>query len=177
MDNTNKAINPFLWSFKLRVIKIKHSRNMVDAKHVNENEGIITEFTKEDVNYMIEEQRKTSLYRLPFIDNVIFTELDGNGRSLLLYIAYHIQKDKDYINLKTETVCKAMNISRPTLIKAIHQLIDLGAISKRASRSEYWVNPQFIFNGNRIRFIQTVKSDCIEFVANQSVTKSSDLYI
>lgn len=171
----DKAINPFLYTWKLRVIKIKHSRNMVDAKHVNENEGIITEFTKEDVNYMIEEQKKASLYRLPYIDNVMFTELDGNGRSLLLYIAYHIQRNQDYINLHTERTCKAMGISRPTLIKAIGQLIDIGVVSKRKKQSEYWVNPQFIFNGNRIKFIEVVKSDCLEVVANQSLIEIPDL--
>jgi predicted transcriptional regulator len=72
-----------------------------------------------------------------------------------------MKPDCDFINLKTEFVCKKMKISRPTLTRAISQLIDIGVLCKK-TQSEYWINPFYIFKGNRIKFYNKTYPDCIE---------------
>lgn len=162
MNNT--AINPFLQSWTLKVLQIKKNRTTTETKHVNENDGVILEYTEETVNYTIEQQAKCSVYRLPYIDNVLFGEIDNCAKALYLYIIYHVPKDKDYISLNSKKVCAAMNISRPTMAKSVRQLCDIGLICKKPSLYDYWVNPEYLFNGNRVKFAQGVKFDCIEVV-------------
>jgi DNA-binding GntR family transcriptional regulator len=57
-----------------------------------------------------------------------------------------------------------MNVSRPTLLKAIQELEDVAVICKK-SQSDYWINPHYIFKGNRIKYYQTNCPTCIEIKA------------
>jgi hypothetical protein len=165
--NNSIAINPFLQSWRLRVLQMKRKRTTADTQHINDNDGVILEYTEETVTYTIEQQAKCSVYRLPYIDNVLFGEIDNCAKALFLYIIYHIPKDKDYISLSSKRVCSSMNISRPTLVKSIRQLCDIGLLCKKPSLYDYWVNPEYLFNGNRIKFAQGVKNDIVEIVELQ----------
>jgi predicted transcriptional regulator len=75
--------------------------------------------------------------------------MKSNGRDLLLYIIYNIKENEDFINLKLDKICGQIKTSRPSLIKGINELSDVGIITRK-SQSNYWVNPHFIFKGNRI---------------------------
>jgi predicted transcriptional regulator len=168
----DKAVNPFLNHFELRCIKLIKQANKVDAKHIHENEGIITQWTKEETEIIIEEQKKCNVYRITGADNIFFDELDNNGRSLFMYITMHLQFNRDYISLKSETVCKVLKCSRTTLHRAIVQLADIGLITKKMSKYDYWVNPNYLYNGNRVNYIakmQSVSNSSLQIVANQYV--------
>lgn len=173
----NKATNPFLNHFELRCIKLIKQSNKVDVKHVHDNDGIITEWTKEQTEIIVEEQKKCNVYRVTGADGIFFEELDNNGRSLFMYITFHLQFNRDYISLKSETVCSVLKCSRTTLHRAICQLADIGLITKKHSKYDYWVNPNYLYNGNRVNYIskmQSVSNSSLQIVANQYITSKPD---
>lgn len=155
-------MNPFIKSHELKLIEVREERKMVDSSNISE--GIIMSYETVTKTYLAEKQSKVSVYEIPYVENILFNEIRSGGRDLLLYIMYNLKDDYDFINLKFDKVCKEMRISRPTLSSAIQQLKDV-AIICRKSQSEYWINPTYIFKGNRIAYYQKYCPDCISVVA------------
>lgn len=156
------TMNPFIQNFKLKVIEIYSEQKYINSNDLSD--GIATKYRKETSVFFAERQEKTAVYEIPYIENVLFKEMSSCGRDLLLYIIYNIQKNEDFINLKHDKVCKEMQISKPTLIKAINNLEENAIVCKK-SQSEYWINPMYIFKGNRIAYYQKNCEDCIEIVS------------
>lgn len=155
-------MNPFIQNFKLNVVKINTS--YFETKTTNISDGIVGKYKKVEESYLAEQQDKTSVYHIPYIENILFKELKSSGRDLLLYIIYNIQKDDDTINLSADKLYKEMSISKSTYYTAISQLIDVGIICKK-NNSTYWVNPFYIFKGNRIDYYHKHCPDCVNVVA------------
>lgn len=158
----NDNMNPFIQSFKLKVIEVYSEQTFANKNDIQE--GIITRFKKEISSYYTEKQEKTSVYEIPYVENVLFKELNSIGRDILLYIIYNLKPNEDTINLKTDKVCKEMNISRPTFSRGINSLKDIALICNK-EQSIYWINPYFIFRGNRINYYKKNCADCLEIVA------------
>jgi len=163
-------MNPFLNQHKLKVVKIRNKSYSTDISTINPNDivGDIEEITK---SFLVEEQEKVSMYHIPWDNNVLFkSNIKNNGRDLYLYIVYNIKTNQDYILLKPEIVMNKMSISKSTLYSAIQQLVDSSIIVKK-SVSEYWINPYFIFKGNRIQYYKDNKPDAIDVVATKNRQK------
>ncbi len=155
-------VNPFIQNYKLKLIEVYSEQKYVNSKDLLE--GIATSYRKETSVFLAEQQEKTSVYDIPYIENILFSEMSSVGRDLLLYVIYNIGKNEDFINLKLDKVCQKMRISRPTLSKAISNLEENAIICKKA-QSEFWINPMYIFKGNRIAYYQKVCEDCIDIVS------------
>ena len=157
------STNPFLQNFKLQLVEISEKEKIVNTKDIHD--GMVLKFQTVQNIYSVEKQTKVSVYDIPYIENILFkNDIKSNGRDLILFVVYNLVEDQDWINLKTDRVCSKMNISRPTLLSAIRQLED-AAILCRKSQSEYWVNPFYIFKGNRINLYQKTSPGNIEVVA------------
>ena len=161
-------INPFikLQDFKLKLLKIKETKYKIET---SQRDSIILDGEYEAITkvFFAEQQPKTSVYNIPYIENVLFKELSSSSRDLLSYIIYNIRTDEDSINLKYDKVCKEMCISKPTLSKAIKELVANSFILERR-QSVYWINPFFLFKGNRVTYYQTHCPDSVDIVAELS---------
>lgn len=154
-------MNPFIQSFKITVIEKDETYSVARTGDIID--GVVTKYQKVTDTIQFEQQSKVSVYYIPYIENVLFKELKSNARDLLLYVVYNIKQDTDFISLKHDKVCKEMFCSKPTLISAIKQLADVAIICKK-SQSEYWVNPHYIFKGNRMKFYAAYYPDYINTV-------------
>lgn len=150
-------MNPFLQNFKLNVVKI--NTTYLETR-TNMSDGTVGNIRKIEDSFLAEQQDKVSVYNIPYIENILFKELRSSGRDLLLYVIYNIHKDEDIINLKPDKVCKEMDISKGTYYSGLTQLIDAGIICKK-NISIYWINPLYIFKGNRIDYYNKFCPDCI----------------
>jgi len=155
-------MNPFLQNFKLSVIKV--NTVYYETKTSDISDGFVGKYKKVEESFLAEKQSKTYVYEIPYIENILFKTMSSCARDLLLYIIYNLPKDQDFINLKTEKVLSILNISKPTLIKAKNQLEESAIICSK-SQSEYWINPFYLFNGNRIDYYNKQCPDCINQVA------------
>lgn len=162
-------MNPFLKTEfgKLNVIKVHSTTNVINVRDVPEDGIIVGKYRTEINSYIMEQQERTSVYRVPYIINVLFKHLSSAGRDLLLYIIYKLPKEQDWINLKYDKVLKEMDVSRSTLSRAIQNLVDNAYIIKKA-QSDYWINPTLLYKGNRLSYYNDNCPECIEVVAEIS---------
>jgi len=154
-------MNPFIQNFKLKLIRLNTKKFTVNPNVAGDS--VVGSYEKIERSLLVEQQKKTSVYAIPFIENVLFKEMGPPGRDMLLYLIYNLDKDADIIKLKTEKIKLKVNISRATMYKGIEQLISSGVICKKAA-AEYWVNPFYVFNGNRIKYYETQCPECIEVI-------------
>lgn len=155
-------MNPFVQSFDLEVIKI--NTQYYETKTANITDGIIGKYKRVEESYLVEKQEKMSVFEIPFIENVLFKEIKSNGRDLLLFIMYNLQKETDYISLKPDRTCNQMDIVKATYYSAIRQLMDIAVICKK-SGTDYWVNPRYLYKGSRLDYYNKNYKEQIKIVA------------
>lgn len=157
-------MNPFLQNFKLALVKVYETYHETKTSNI-ETDGHVSKFRTITESYYMEQQEKTNFYKIPYAKNVFFRELGSAGRDILLYILCTIKLNQDTVELHHIKLTKEIDISKSTLYNGIQQLIDIGVICKKF-KSDYWVNPLYIFKGDRVAFYTTqCGEDCIEVVA------------
>lgn len=158
-------MNPFVQNIRLNVIQINGSYTVIDNSKGNSSNDDSNKLEfKIPKSYLVEQMGKTGIFHVPNIKHILFRELKSIGRDLLHYIEISLTKNFDYIKLVPSSVCEEMNISRAGLYVAINQLTQAGIITKRDVKT-YWINPLYIFNGNRIEYFQALDGDHINIVA------------
>lgn len=151
--------NPFLQSARLRYF-IKQDQKTVFDTHGSEPTSVKGHFITQQE---FEKDPFIKLYNDKSFFNV-FKQTSDTASKIFLYIAYTIPKDKDSMILIPEDVMGFVGIkSVTTYYKYIQELMDNAVIARR-SNSEYWVNPHFIFNGNRIAFYKENCPECLDAI-------------
>ena len=152
--NKEKKSNPFL---------VKDSFKVIRGKTITEFEGsgnVISNMLNS--LFLYEQTPKVSLYKIGYIRNLMLS-LQPQSVRLFLYIAYTLKKDEDVIHLPLKKVKKTLGVSNPTYYRAISELSDCQILAKK-SREYYWINPVFLFYGNKIAFFKRYCEDCIEVI-------------
>lgn len=159
-----KEINPFVVNNPIEVIRLDVKSRFTNNKDIND--GIKYSADTLNSNYLVDKQKKITVYSHPFysIDNILFGSLNSKARDLYLYIIYHLKENTDYISLKLCDVKKTTGISRNSIVAAIKDLKAVGIIAPK-SQSIYWVNPMYIFRGNRIEYYRNIKEELIDVVS------------
>ena len=157
-------MNPFLSSNRLRLIKVNEVSHTT-LPYVQEESYIKS--SVQTTTYFVEEHRKVQVYHLPYINNILYKEMSASGLQMYIYVIHNLLPESDFINLKLDGVTKKTGLSRATIIRGITSLEDVGMLAVR-KQSEYWVNPLFVFNGDRIRFYATHCPECVDVVAKVS---------
>lgn len=141
-------MNPFVQNIKLEVLKVVENY-VVSIRKEGAAGAPKRMFTD---SYFLEKQTKVSMYQQPSLD-FLFKRLKPAGRDLFLYISMTLRKNKDYIELSRSKVCEDMGTSRVTFFNAVKQLTEEGIICKKTV-TEHWINPMFIFHGDRIGYFR-----------------------
>lgn len=155
-------MNPFLANYNLPLVKINKQITFIN----DEPTGYVGEFVKktENKSYFVEAQNHLSVYEAPDINEKLFTKMKPNGRDLYLYIQNNLPYNTDTIHLSLEKVNKVLSMSRPTLTSAIQQLLNENIICRGDKQGVYWVNPYYLFKGNRIAYYEQQCPSCIKVV-------------
>lgn len=114
-------------------------------------------------SYLVEAHRKTSVYcpTTKQMDAMVFRMLTSKARDVLWYITIHLTEDCDYIRLPYETLMKTCKLSRNSIMLALKELKASGLIAPKA-QSVYWINPAFLFRGNRLRYYSNIDESIID---------------
>ena len=157
--------NPFLQSIRLKSFTRSQTLPVIDTSDNVSIKGSFS-FTKQfEVDHYIK------LYTNGNLSNV-FSQISDTACKLFLYISYNVAKETDIIKLDPVSVMSFVGIkSDTTYYKYIQELIDNAVIARKNNR-EYWINPVFIFNGDRLKFYQATCPECIEEIQISSDTIS-----
>jgi hypothetical protein len=86
----------------------------------------------------------------------VILSLTDSTKSLFLYCASHLQMNKDTVWLSPDDCIKHCRFSKGTYYKCLVELIDKKVLARKlGSYLEYWVNPNIMFNGSRIKLLKT----------------------
>ncbi len=110
-----------------------------------------------------EEDTYTTLYHN--ISSDLLFSLSPKARDILFYILLNIKPQEDFIPLSLQTINKKAKMSRQSYYQGLKELKDNWFIATK-SQGIFWVNPQFIFNGNRQKFVKEFYPDKIVVVYN-----------
>lgn len=157
-------MNPFLQSLKVDVVRVTKEKKLIDAEKSGD---IVLDYYDYSEGQLFEKQRYTKWYRSEGIDEVVFYQLKGSSKDVLWYIMNHLRPDSDRIELQTEKLSGAIGVSKPTIIHALQLLCEAGLICKSERRSVYWINPYYIFSGNRIKYLNKVNPACLTTIDYQ----------
>lgn len=146
--SNDMELNPFIVNQPLEAVALPKK---VAVKESDDLSSPIEKLL--DTHYLHDRQEKTSVYRYnkEATFEVMYGRLTDKSRSLFMYITYMLPKNTDYINLSAAKVRKDIGMSARTLTDAIKELRSVNIITFK-SRSVYWVNPMYLFNGNRIEY-------------------------
>lgn len=104
-----------------------------------------------------EEVDKTQFIKL-YVNGVkAFKELTNPGTRVfeLLYLEMQKSIGKDQVLLSYQSIDQAINkISKTTFHRGLAELIDKQFIAKTMAVGVYYVNPDFVWNGDRLAFVK-----------------------
>jgi hypothetical protein len=91
----------------------------------------------------------TKVYLSAFLH---LNELPHSALKIFNYMVHTMKTNKDIVYLNCADVEEQCKISQASYYTAIKSLIEAKIIAKKIGSSiEYWVNPNILFNGNRLR--------------------------
>ena len=100
----------------------------------------------------VERERPIKLYRYGELSDLINKLKHRYSHRLLTYIYDTIAENSDTIKLDRELIYQVVGLGRSTYYKAIDELLALQLIAKK-SQNVYYINPNFLFKGDRIKFV------------------------
>lgn len=114
------------------------------------------ETLSDDNNALIMHQRRVDReeFTKVFANAMKGIGLSRRSSSLILYIAAQLNKDDTYVNLHQDILCELMDISKATFYRALFDLIQHNVIARTRYPYKFYINPLFIFNGNRLTVVQ-----------------------
>ena len=141
-----EAINPFTVSFDINVFV----KGIDELKAVTtDSEGINTIIGKVQLNKLVEKETHINIYMNP-LRRKIYMNLSLSAHKLLRYIEGILRFNEDSFHLNIDKFMEESFIkSRTTVYEGITELRRYAFIAPTTKRSNYWINPQYFFYGNR----------------------------
>lgn len=114
-----------------------------------------------------------------FVNGVkALAELSNAGTKVfeLLYIEMQNNIGKDQIYLSYTGLDKTTTVSRSTFSRGIAELIEKKFIAAMPAVGQYWINPDFIWNGDRLAFVKEFRKVSSKPKAAAIDTKTIDMF-
>lgn len=139
--------NPFIKGLTINV-------NKIAIKNVYKSSG-----DKACDGSIIQEPVYSKADSTPFTKFYIGSELrkirsliTPRGKELLLWIMDELEAGKDYVEINRKRYMKELHIkSLNTYKTAVSDLVRYGIIALTLKQDVFWINPEFLFRGSRVR--------------------------
>jgi len=116
-----------------------------------------------------------------------YADLTPQAIKVFLLVIMKLERNLDYVELKIEQLQDFTGWSKNSIYKYIDELAQSALIRRRQSKhSSYWINPRYIFSGNRLEYFQTIQQEqrvnvlketvnLTELAASKTVRKKSQI--
>ena len=166
--------NPFLKGAEVATKTRRVTNKRGDMMLVNSNTGEIQ--TQIAGFWEAEEVDSTKFVKL-FVRGVkALKELTGAGTKVFEVLYLRVQENigKDQIYMAFASVDQALTpMSEATYTRGMRELIEKGFIAATPSQGMFWLNPDFVWNGDRLAFVKEYRKKQIE---PQRDTKTLDMF-
>lgn len=98
---------------------------------------------------LIDADNRVSIYT----DNLLqwFFQLSPSAKDMFMWISHKIGYETDVIEMNEEKYCEETGVSRGTFHSAKSALTNRLIIPRTTRRNTYWVNPSYLYKGDRIK--------------------------
>jgi hypothetical protein len=176
--NTRYKQNPFTKELtvnaKNQKVRVSNSAKLNDETWINNTTGELATTQL----YTYREVDETQFVKL-FTQNIALTfNLTSAGLKALNVLIYAVQykaMNKDIVILTEITLAEFLEaeankgnkfiLSRPTFTRGISELIKSNILARCERAGDYFINPNFVFNGDRLLFVNAIK----KMTKNQTV--------
>lgn len=140
IDPSKMVQNPFSVPLRIEVTKITDSK-----KYIPDTDGIM-----HPVEYLIERQTCAKLYYHAGAKDEV-NNLSVSAKSMLFYVLYSLEPNKDYIRINQEYYMSKNEVSINTFKNAIKELCRYCFLYRSEDYKDvFWINPSRFFCGSRI---------------------------
>jgi hypothetical protein len=80
-----------------------------------------------------------------------FKDLPTSAKDMVIWITLHIAYNSDVVEIREDKYCEEMGISRSTFFSAKTAITNRLIVLRASRKNTYWVNPSYLFKGNRIK--------------------------
>lgn len=80
-----------------------------------------------------------------------FKGIPTAAKDMVLWIAHQLPYQQDYLEMDMEKYCKDMEVAQSTFYACRQALINHLIIPRVSRKNTYWVNPTYLYKGNRIK--------------------------
>lgn len=150
--------NPFMLEVKTKTKRVTNKRG--DMMLINNNTG---EIQSEVAGFWEAQEVDSTKFVKLFIRGVkALKELSPAGTKVFEVLYFRVQesigKDQVYIsfNLIDQELTK---MSESTYARGMRELIEKEFIAATTMQGVYWLNPSFIFNGDRLAFVKEYRKE------------------
>jgi hypothetical protein len=122
-----------------------------------------------------EEVDSTKFVKL-FVNGVkALAELTNAGARVfeMLYIEMQASPGKDQVYLSYTAVRGTTTTSRATFARGLAELIDKRFIAAMPAVGWYWVNPDFVWNGDRLAFVKEYRRSRLKTAGTDADTRAA----
>lgn len=147
------AANPFMVDIKTKTRRVVNKRG--DMTMVNSNTG---EITANIAGFWEAQEVDSTKFVKLFIQGVkALKELSSAGTKVFEFLYLRVQEEigQERVNLSFTLVeQKITPISQATFTRGMKELIEKDFIAPTPAVGLYWINPSFIWNGDRLAFVK-----------------------
>lgn len=167
--------NPFMVEMTTKTRRVTNKRG--DMMLVNNETGVIQ--SNIAGFWEAEEVDSTKFVKL-FVQGVkALKELTGAGTKVFEVLYLRVQENigKDQIFMAFSSVDQALTpMSNPTYDRGMRELIEKGFIAATPSQGMFWLNPSFVWNGDRLAFVKEYRKASGKPKTLEKDTRTLDLF-
>lgn len=154
MAKSTPETNPFVQKESgFRINAIWKMEELVASGDTREHEGPNDKSSSQWHAYRYETDDKVTLYTRDLLG--VFPFLSSAAKDMLIYVAARVQYNSDVIELEEEKYCRVMDVARSTFFAAKKELTNRLIIPRTSRKNTYWINPSYLFRGNRMERFPT----------------------
>ena len=165
--------NPFMMEMQTKTRRVTNKRG--DMMLVS-NEG---EIVSNVAGFWEAEEVDATKFVKLFVKGVkALKELTGAGTKVfeVLYIRVQENIGKDQVLMAFAAVDQALTpMSNPTYDRGMRELIEKGFIAATPVQGMYWLNPSFVWNGDRLAFVKEYRKSSMKKVEKKD-TQTIDMF-
>ncbi|ETN79618.1 firmicute plasmid replication protein [Necator americanus] len=167
--------NPFMVEMTTKTRRVTNKRG--DMMLVNNQTG---EIQSNIAGFWEAEEVDSTKFVKLFVQGVkALKELTGAGTKVFEVLYLRVQENigKDRVFMALSEVDQALTpMSEATYTRGMRELIEKGFIAATPTQGWYWLNPSFVWNGDRLAFVKEYRKASGKPKALEKDTRTLDLF-
>lgn len=120
---------------------------------------------------MVDTETFAKVYQMGF---QAFADMKPSVMKVFRFIISQLRPDNDKFNLYIEDIIEETKLHKATIYRALAVLCDREIIARGRSEYDYFINPMYVFNGNRVTFITNwINANAPDYKTSQKTLKGT----